>query len=156
MALYLKLKGAKQGDIKGSITRKGREGWVEVLAASHQVVSPRDAASGQATGKRQHKPFSILKPVDSATPPLYSALVSNEMLTEWTLDCTARGLDGLEVLVYRVKLTNGAVAGVEFDSPGEGQPYAGKPVERASFVYQKIEWTWVPSSSTAIDGWAAA
>ncbi len=34
------------------------------------VVSPRDAASGMPTGKRQHKPFSITKPVDKSSPLL--------------------------------------------------------------------------------------
>jgi hypothetical protein len=32
------------------------------------VVSPRDAASGQATGKRQHKPFTITKELDKMSP----------------------------------------------------------------------------------------
>jgi hypothetical protein len=30
-----------------------------LIAASHEIVSPRDAASGLATGKRSHKPFII-------------------------------------------------------------------------------------------------
>lgn len=33
-----------------------------------------DAASGLATGKRQHKPVSISKPVDKATPILARAV----------------------------------------------------------------------------------
>ncbi len=32
---YLKLTGQKQGDIKGSVTQKGREGKIMVIAASH-------------------------------------------------------------------------------------------------------------------------
>lgn len=43
---YLKLKGQKQGDIKGSVTQKGRENKIMVIAVSHEVVSPRDMASG--------------------------------------------------------------------------------------------------------------
>lgn len=34
------------------------------------VEAPRDAASGQATGKRQHKPFTITKEWDASTPSL--------------------------------------------------------------------------------------
>lgn len=48
---YLKLKGQQQGDIKGLVTRKGREGTIEVIEANHEIVSPRDAASGLPTGK---------------------------------------------------------------------------------------------------------
>ena len=36
--------------------------------AQYQVTSPRDAASGQATGKRMHKPFTIVKEWGAATP----------------------------------------------------------------------------------------
>ena len=32
------------------------------------IVSPRDSASGLATGKRQHKPITILKPLDIPSP----------------------------------------------------------------------------------------
>ena len=48
---YLKLTGQKQGDIQGGVTQKGREGKIMVIAVSHEIVSPRDANSGQATGK---------------------------------------------------------------------------------------------------------
>jgi bacteriocin-like protein len=33
------------------------ESTTEVIAVSHEIVSPRDPASGLPTGKRMHKPF---------------------------------------------------------------------------------------------------
>ena len=33
---YLKLKGQKQGEIKGSVTQKGREGAIAVIAVSER------------------------------------------------------------------------------------------------------------------------
>jgi hypothetical protein len=38
--------------------------------AQYQVKSPRDSASGQATGKRMHKPMTIVKEWGAATPQL--------------------------------------------------------------------------------------
>ncbi|HRI69004.1 MAG TPA: type VI secretion system tube protein Hcp, partial [Polyangium sp.] len=38
---YLRLKGQKQGEIKGSVTQKGREGSIMVIAVSHEIISPR-------------------------------------------------------------------------------------------------------------------
>ncbi len=38
--------------------------------AQYRVTSPRDAASGQASGKRMHKPFTIVKEWGVATPQL--------------------------------------------------------------------------------------
>lgn len=71
---YLKLKGQKQGDVKGSVTQKGRENKIMVIAVSHEVVSPRDMASGLPSGKRQHKPFLVTKELDKSSPLLYKAL----------------------------------------------------------------------------------
>jgi type VI secretion system secreted protein Hcp len=58
---YLKLTGKTQGEIKGSNTQKGREDQIMVIGYNHEVVSPRDAASGLPTGKRQHKPLTVTK-----------------------------------------------------------------------------------------------
>lgn len=41
-----------------------------IHAAQYQVISPRDSASGQASGKRMHKPFTIVKEWGAATPQL--------------------------------------------------------------------------------------
>ena len=64
---YLKLKGQKSGEIKGSCPQKGRENKIMVIAVSHEIVSPRDAASGLPTGKRMHKPYACLVDWDLAT-----------------------------------------------------------------------------------------
>jgi len=37
---------------------------------SHEVQSPRDLATGQASGKRMHKPFTITKEWGASTPML--------------------------------------------------------------------------------------
>ena len=42
---YLNLKGQRQGEIKGSVTQKGREGKIAVIAVSHEIISPRDPAA---------------------------------------------------------------------------------------------------------------
>lgn len=46
------------------------------VALSHSVVSPRDAASGLPTGKRQHKPMTITKELDKSSPQLFSLVVT--------------------------------------------------------------------------------
>lgn len=48
-------------------------------AAQYQVISPRDAASGQATGKRMHKPFTIVKEWGAATPQLMAMKASYDV-----------------------------------------------------------------------------
>src|SRR5438046_234987 len=65
---YMSLTGQKQRDIKGSVTQKGREGMIAVIAVSHEIVSPRDPQSGLPTGQRVHKPFVITKELDKSSP----------------------------------------------------------------------------------------
>src|SRR5438309_5230899 len=93
---YLKLNGEKQGDIKGSVTQKGREDSIMVIAFNHEVVSPRDAASGLPTGKRQHKPMQITKELDKSTPLLFNMLVNNENIATWKLEFFQPSKEGKE------------------------------------------------------------
>lgn len=57
-----------------SVTLKGMKGApMQAMAAQairyvNEVTSPRDRASGQASGKRMHKPFVITKELDAASP----------------------------------------------------------------------------------------
>ncbi|MES2776392.1 MAG: Hcp family type VI secretion system effector [Bacteroidota bacterium] len=159
---YLKLKGQKQGVIKGSVTQKGREGKIMVIAVSHEIVSPRDAASGQATGKRQHKPFTITKEIDKSTPLLYKALVSNENITTWELQFfrpSTMGLPstGAEVNHYTVVLTNAKIVDIKSTMLNNKNPELVKfaEYEEVAFTYQKIEWTWVVDGISASDDWEA-
>jgi len=161
---YLTLKGQKQGAIKGGVVQKGREGTILVHAATHDVVSPRDVASGMASGKRMHKPFVITKQIDKATPMLYQAFVTNETLSEWTLRFFqastqgAAGGAGVERQHYTVKLTNASISAIAFRMPDNQLPDLARLAEHEeiAFVYQKIEWTWVDGAITASDDWNAA
>jgi len=110
---YLVLKGQKQGNIKGSVTQKGREGQIAVYAVTHNITSPRDSASGQATGKRVHKPILITKEIDISTPLLYKALVDNEIISAFSLLFWAPGPQGKEVQYYTIKLTNAFIADIK-------------------------------------------
>lgn len=46
--------------------------WGETQTGSYEfdVKAPRDVATGQASGKRMHKPFTIKKELDKSTPLL--------------------------------------------------------------------------------------
>lgn len=154
---YLKLKGQQQGDIKGSVTQKGREGTIMVIGFHHEVVSPRDNSTGLATGKRIHTPFIITKEIDKSTPLLYSALVNNENLTNWELQCFVLKGAGVEVNNYTVNLTNARIVDINTNMlNNKMSENAQLPLmEQVSFVYQKIKWTWTEGGITSEDDWVA-
>jgi|SRR6185312_12233231 len=152
---YLKLKGQKQGDIKGDVTQKGREGKILVMAFDHEVQTPRDPASGLPTGKRMHRPFTITKEIDKSSPLLHSALVNNENLTVWELQCFAAESSGVEVNTYTVTLTNARIVDITSTMLNNKIPENAKMplLEEVSFTYQKIQWTWVSGGITSSDDW---
>jgi type VI secretion system secreted protein Hcp len=154
---YLKLKGAKQGDIKGSVTQKGRADKIMVIAVQHEVSSPRDPASGLPTGKRMHHPFVITKELDKSTPLLFNALCNNEGITEWELQHWQPSPTGVEKQHYTVKLTNASIAWIRSIMPNNKHPELMKfaEYEEIGFTYQKIEWTWMDGGITAEDDWEA-
>ena len=157
---YLRLKGQKQGEIKGSVTQKGRENSIMVIAVSHEIVSPRDPASGLPTGKRMHKPFVITKELDKASPLLYAALVNNENIPSWELkfytpQVKAQQGVGTEVNHFVVSLLNANIASINFRMPNNRNPDLMKyaEYEEVAFTYQKVIWTWNEGGVTAEDDW---
>jgi type VI secretion system secreted protein Hcp len=152
---YLKLKAQKQGEIKGSVTQKGRENKIMVIAVSHEILSPRDSASGLPTGKRMHKPFVITKELDKSTPLLYSTLINNENITEWELQFWQPSATGAEKQHYTVSLVNANIASINFRLANNKNPDLMKyaEYEEIAFTYQKIIWTWVDGGITAEDDW---
>ncbi len=152
---YLKLKGQTQGEIKGSVTQKGREGKIMVIAVSHEIMSPRDPASGLPTGKRMHKPFVITKELDKSSPLLYNVLVNNENITEWETQFWQPSATGAELQHYTVKLTNANIASIHFRMLNNKNPELMKyaEYEEIAFTYQKIIWTWTQGGITAEDDW---
>ena len=158
---YLKLKAQKQGDIKGSVTQKGREGKIAVIAAAHGVASPHDD-SGQATGRRVHQPFVITKELDKSSPLLYQAFVNNELITEWELQfwapaTTAAASVGAEVQRYTVRLSNASIVDIAFRMLNNKNPELQRypEYEEVSFSYQAIQWIWTDGGVTAKDEWGA-
>ena len=162
MLAYMYAKGQKSGQIKGSVTQKGREDSVAVIAVSHQIVSPRDPQSGLPTGQRMHKPYVITKELDKSTPIFYNVLCTNENLTEvivkyWTPQIRATMGTGAEVQHFTVKLTNANIASIDFRMANIRHPDLVKftEYEEIAMTYQKIEWTWNDGGITALDDWEA-
>ena len=157
IAAYGYFEGEKSGKIKGSVTQKGREESILVIATSHEIVSPRDPASGLPTGKRMHKPFVITKEVDKSSPLLYNLLVNNENIKKWELRYWEPSPTGQERQHYTVKLTNANIASIHFKMANVKNVELAKykEYEEVAFTYQKIEWTWEQGGITADDDWEA-
>jgi hypothetical protein len=90
--------------------------------ASGQASGKRDAASGQATGKRQHKPFTFVKQIDKSSPTISKVMDKSSpklMLTTFTVDEDCDGITG------KVSATNEHKDQIEIESWSWGATNSG-------------------------------
>lgn len=85
--LYLKVQSSEDADGDGApdtgiVHLACVDGKLQSARLHHEVRSPRDVASGQATGKRMHRPLKIIKEWGPATPQLYSMKITPKIAKE--------------------------------------------------------------------------
>jgi type VI secretion system secreted protein Hcp len=118
-----------------------------VLALSHEIISPRDAASGLPSGKRQHKPFTITKQVDSASPVLFEAAIKGDPLA---VEVTSFERTGARWRPFRtVRLENAFVGSI-----GPQSSVDDRPTEEVAFYYNKIAFSYAQTGTTVEDFWS--
>ncbi len=127
----------------------GTQTTMDVLKFQQGIVSPRDAASGQATGKRQYNPITIVKRVDASTPRLFQACATNEILpaVQFVLRPPGASADQL-----KVTLTDAACADLT-DSTSEGGTLE---LETIHFTFRKIEVEHLIGKTMFQDDWTTS
>ena len=131
---YLGIKGSRQGQFKGQ--GKQRK-WVPVLSFNMGVQSPRDAATGQASGKRQHKPIVVGITWGDWSPQIFSAMATNEVLDSVVIQIQGGGGAGSSKQTYEwIKLSNAIVTDISTHSTKGGG--SGTQVQDVSFTYQDV------------------
>jgi type VI secretion system secreted protein Hcp len=150
--IFVQIQGATSGAFPGNTTQKGREGWIAASGFAHEVRSPRDAATGLSTGRRQHGPVTLTLPWSSASPILFKALVSNEVLTSVVVEFAGTQATGTEVVAQRVTLTNASVSDLR-RANDRTQTNQGGPVDVVALTYQKIAIEDPRGGELATDEW---
>ena len=150
--IFMTLTGQKSGAVKGGVTQKGRENSIQVMAVDDEIVSPRDAASGLPTGKRQHKPLRVSIELDQSAPILYAMITNNENITSLELKFWRPSVSGVETQFYTVRLTNANIADIHTTT--DATTHA--TMLEVSFTYQKVQWTWTDGGVSATDNWQAS
>jgi type VI secretion system secreted protein Hcp len=138
--IFMFAKGVKQGILTGDVTQKGREGATHVLKLQHEVVSPRDAASGQATGRVQLRPLVMTHTFDGMAVSLFRAGTTNEVLADVTSQVFGQGNQGTNSLAQTIKLTNASVVSATTSTVTQSNGVL-QLMQELSFGYQKIEVT---------------
>jgi len=147
---YVTIEGTKQGKFKGDNRSKAHKDQITGLAFNYEVISPRDPASGLPTGKRQHKPVTITKRWDAATPQLFKALVTNEVLKWVKIEFVKTSSAGKEYVYHKLTLTDATVVDIHQHANAETLEQ-----EDVSFIFRKIEIENVDGKTVAIDDWSS-
>jgi type VI secretion system secreted protein Hcp len=130
----------------------------EIMQASHSMASPRDRASGQATGRRFHEPLRVLKRIDKATPLLFKALATNQILGKLELKWfRPNPMDGSLEHFFTMTIQQATVVKLAPELPftRNAQTAELPPMEWVDFVYQKITYTHVVGNTEHEDDWAS-
>jgi type VI secretion system secreted protein Hcp len=157
--ILVAVKGKQQGDFHsdgGFTDRAGNAGVHQVSTEelSFAVSSPRDAQTGQPTGKRMHQPVVFSKANGPSTLQFLQALTTNEALPLVIFDCYGVDAQGQTRLAHSVKLTNASVSEVTFQKDDVRVPANAALADtlEISLTYQKIEVDHGPLAVT--DDWA--
>jgi len=153
--MFLKIEGSKQGKFPDESGQQ--RGTQNCVGYQHEVKSPRDASSGLATGRRQHKPITFIREIGKSSPLLMKAMTDNEVLTSVMMEVWEQNNTGQMVQIYTITLTNARCVGVrQWSDVGSNQrtPSSGA-MEEVSFTYEKITWTWTNGGITHEDSWSS-
>jgi type VI secretion system secreted protein Hcp len=130
-----------------------------VSKVAFQMEGERDLSTGMPTGKRTHKPFTITKETDPASPSLFAALKGQDVIPRLEIHFTHASHNGQRLGSF--VLSNASLAGYQRKHQPSKVPSAvsskvsnnTNELEEFQFTFQKIEWTWNPGAISASDDW---
>ena len=121
----------KVPEIDGESKTSGREGWIDLSGWDLGV----EALTTDTTTRRQHRPLTVIKPIDKATPLLMKAVaggtdVTGEIILEEGRELAAGGTAPWTTY----KMRDARVSSIHLD--GSPDP----PIVRAVIEYTYAEW----------------
>ena len=148
VTINMKVKGRHQGDFKGDDNAPARlAGLITVTGYQFEIVSPRDPATGQASGKRSFKPVVVTHVVGGSSPQFLTAASTNEVLTSVVINFFRTDREDRSVNYYRVTLTDATVSEVRQYTSG------ADVLEDDSFTFQRVQHEDLIAHTIYVDDW---
>jgi type VI secretion system secreted protein Hcp len=144
--MFLKVKGAKHGDIQGEAQDQKHKNEIEVLSWSWGMQGKSALGGGTATGKATMRELRIVKRVDKASTALMSALRANEPINEGILTLRKAGGSKLEYL--KITIRDGRVMSVDVEAGDH--PGSSTLLERVSFSFNSINVEYTPQGGDGL------
>jgi type VI secretion system secreted protein Hcp len=141
--MFLSVKGAKGGVIKGESQDDAHKGEIDVLSWSWGMHARPSLGGGAAAGKAAVHELKVIKKIDSASTALMSALRSNELIVKALLTVRKSGTKPLEFL--KITIEQGRVTSITLEA-GDPGGSAGL-LEHVNFSFNKISVEYVPQGN---------
>lgn len=136
--MFLSVKGARTGVIKGESQDTDHKGEIDVLGWSWGMQGRPALGGGGASGKASIQELKVLKQVDSASTALMAALRNNELITKAVLTVRKAGTTPLEY--FRISIEQGRVTALAVEARDESPQI----LENLSFSFNKVTVEYVP------------
>ncbi|MDD2137842.1 Hcp family type VI secretion system effector [Pseudomonas kurunegalensis] len=161
---YISIEGKTQGNITagaftsesvGNVFVQGHEDEILVQEIKHQVTVPTDPQSGQPTGQRVHKPFVFTSSLNKATPLMYQALASGEMLPTVEVKWYRTSVEGTQEHFFTTKLEDATIVDINTVLPYAQNQKNNNYTQlvEVALSYRKITWTHEAAGTLGSDDW---
>ena len=141
--MFLKLKSARQGPIKGEANDKAHPNEIDVIGWSWGMRAQTAVSTGGASGKATLHELSITKNVDSASTGLMSAMRNNEPIKKGVLTVRKAGGDALEYVTITIE--DGRITALDVRSGESGSD--SELTEQLNFAFKKISVQYTPQGT---------
>jgi type VI secretion system secreted protein Hcp len=141
--MFLSIKGAKSGPIKGESIDKTHANEIDVVSWSWGMQARQSLGGGVATGKAAMRELKVVKRVDSASTALMSALRTNELITKAVLTLRKAGKSPLEYL--KITIEQGRVTALSIEAGDRSA--SAEMFEDVTFSFNKITVEYTPQGT---------
>lgn len=149
---YVTIEAAKQGRLTGEIPRTVHKGKLAGIGFRYEVTSPRDAGSGAAAGRRQHGAVTFTKEWGPASPQLFTALVTDEVITSALFEFVRTNDVGVEYVFHTIRLTDAWITGIhQYVAAQEDAELDNAELEDVALTFRGIEIENLDAKTAASD-----
>jgi len=141
--MFLKIEGARQGQIKGEAHDDKHVDEIDVLGWSWGMRAATELGGSGASARSTVNQLNVVKRVDRASTALMASLRNNELIKSAVLTVRKAGQNPLEYVVVAMQKVRLTALDVLSGEPGEG----AQLTEKLSLAFQKISVTYVPQGA---------
>jgi len=147
--IYMSLKARKAGPIEGPVTQKKLEKTIKLLSFEHSLDIPVKPENGMPSGKKVHRPITVVKELDKSSPLLAQVLATADHLTEVKFQFVEPNGN----VYFTITLKNAALCGLRTFCLNTADPRNGpfNHMQEVSMTFEEIEWHFVDGGITARD-----